>query len=102
MAMNKSEFIEAYKAKLGDEVTKKAATAQVDAFLETLTDALVSGEKVTFVGVATFGTRIQKGGLKKAPKADAAKEVPDKLVPKVKFGKTVKEKVAASGKQASL
>ena len=42
--MNKAELIAAIAAKTGD--TKKAAEASVNAFIETVTNALVEGDKV--------------------------------------------------------
>lgn len=50
--MNKVEFVKAFAQK--EEITQKEATAHVDAFIDTLTDALVAGEKISFVGFGSF------------------------------------------------
>ena len=53
--MNKADLIAAIAAKTGD--TKKAAEATVNAFVETVTDALVKGDKVQLVGFGSFEVR---------------------------------------------
>ena len=50
--MNKAELIAAIAAKTGD--TKKTAEATVNAFIETVTNALVEGDKVQLVGFGSF------------------------------------------------
>ena len=53
--MNKSELIAAMAAKTGE--TKKSAEANLNAFIETVTEALVKGDKVQLVGFGSFETR---------------------------------------------
>ncbi len=53
--MNKAELIAAIAAKTGD--TKKVAEATVNAFVETVTNALVEGDKVQLVGFGSFEVR---------------------------------------------
>lgn len=53
--MNKSELIAAMAAKTGE--TKKSAEANLNAFIETVSEALVKGEKVQLVGFGSFETR---------------------------------------------
>ena len=53
--MNKSELIAAMAAKTGE--TKKSAEANLNAFIEVVTEALVKGDKVQLVGFGSFETR---------------------------------------------
>ena len=50
--MTKTELISAVAEKT--DCTKKCAEATVNAVIATITDALVSGEKVSIVGFGTF------------------------------------------------
>ena len=53
--MNKSDLIAAIAAKTGD--TKKGAEAALNAFVETVTETLVKGDKVQLVGFGSFEVR---------------------------------------------
>lgn len=53
--MNKSELIAAMAVKTGE--TKKSAEANLNAFIEAVTESLVKGEKVQLVGSGSFETR---------------------------------------------
>ena len=50
--MNKAELVAALAAKTGE--TKKGAEAFVNAFVETVAETLVKGDKVPLVGFGTF------------------------------------------------
>lgn len=52
--MKKSELVELVAEKAG--LTKADANRAIDAFTETVKEALVKGEKVTLVGFGTFST----------------------------------------------
>jgi len=53
--LNKTELINAVAERSG--LTKKAANDAVEAVLESITNALANGEKVTLVGFGTFEVR---------------------------------------------
>jgi DNA-binding protein HU-beta len=57
-ALNKQEFIDRFAAKT--ELSKADAARAVDAFLETVTDALRQGEEVVFIGFGTFSVQQRK------------------------------------------
>ena len=61
--MTKSELINQIAEK--SELTKKDAEKAFSAVVSTITDALVSGEKVQIVGFGTFEVRDRKEKLKK-------------------------------------
>ena len=56
--MNKAELIASMAEKSG--LTKKDAEKAVNAFMESVNDALVKGEKVQLVGFGTFEVKTRK------------------------------------------
>ncbi len=63
-------------------ISKKAAKAAVDAFMETVTEALGKGEKVTLVGFGSFVVRQRAPRTARNPRTGAPIRVPAKKVPK--------------------
>lgn len=92
--MNKSEFVKLVQEKGGYKTQVEAETA-IDAFKDAVTDSLVSGEGVSLSGFLTFKRKLQKGKTGKVPGTDKTYTTTDKMVPKVKIGKTLKDAVSA-------
>ena len=92
--MNKAEFIDAVAAKAG--LSKKDAKGAVDAVLDTITEALVKKESVSFIGFGTFATAARAARTAKVPGTDRTVEVPAKTVVKFKASKALKDAVLAS------
>jgi len=92
--MNKQNFVELVQ-KTGDYKTKVEAENAIAAFTGAVQDALVSGESVSLVGFGAFTSTLQKGKSGKVPGTDKTYTTQDKMVPKFKAGKVLKEKVAA-------
>jgi len=92
--MTKAEFVELVQ-KHGEFESKAAAERAVKAFVEAVTEALVNKESVSLVGFGTFSTAevAEKSG--KVPGTDKTYTKPAHTAPKFKFGKTVKDAVAA-------
>ncbi|OCL87115.1 DNA-binding protein HU [Aliarcobacter thereius] len=90
--MNKAEFIDAVAAKAG--LSKKDAKGAVDAVLETITEALVKRDSVSFIGFGTFSTAPRAARVAKVPGTDKTVNVPATTVAKFKVGKALKEAVA--------
>ena len=90
--MNKADLVAAIAAKSG--LTAKDSTKALDAFIATVEDALVSGDKVALVGFGTFETK--QRGEKKCRNLHTKEEiiVPATQVPAFKVSKTLKDKVA--------
>ncbi len=90
--MTKAEFVELYKQK-GDFPSKAAAEKALKAFLDSITEVLVKGDSVTFVGFGTFSAVDvpQKSG--KIPGTDKTYTKPAHKAPKFKAGKYLKEAV---------
>ena len=90
--MNKSDLIAAIAAKTGD--TKKGAEAAVNAFIETVTETLIKGDKVQLVGFGSFETRERAAREGRNPKNPTETiTIQASKAPAFKAGKGLKEKV---------
>ncbi|ABB43785.1 Histone-like DNA-binding protein [Sulfurimonas denitrificans DSM 1251] len=92
--MNKAQFVELVQAS-GNYKTKVEAEAAIKAFTEAVASALVKKEDVSLVGFGSFGASLQKGKSGKVPGTDKTYTTKDKMVPKFKAGKGLKDRVAA-------
>ncbi len=90
--MNKIELITAIAEKSG--MTKKDAEKALSAVVETLTEALAKGEKVTLVGFGSFETKTREARIGRNPKTKEAIEIPATTVPTFKAGTALKNAVA--------
>ena len=91
--MTKKDFIEKYAAKTG--VSKKAAGEYVEAFLETVEEALMGDASVQFVGWGTFEVKATAARQGRNPKTGEAIDIPAKKAVKFKVGKKLQDKVNA-------
>ncbi len=89
--MNKSELIAAMAAKTGE--TKKSAEANLNAFIETVTEALVKGDKVQLVGFGSFETRKKAARKGRNPRTKEEIKIPASKAPAFKAGKALKDMV---------
>ena len=90
--MNKEELVR--------QVAKKVDLPQgkvhncVNAMVESVTEALSDGEKVTLVGFGTFSVRERAARNGVNPRTKKALKIPSKTVPVFRPGKELKEKVS--------
>lgn len=89
--MTKTELIGAVAAKTG--CTKKEAEIAVSAILSSITDALVSGEKVSLVGFGTFEVRDRKEKQVINPQTKKMMTAPASKAPAFKPGQALKNVV---------
>ena len=90
--MNKAELVAAVAEKTN--FTKKDAEAAINAFLTTVEDALVEGEKVQLIGFGTFETRERKARQGRNPrKPEEIIDIPASKAPVFKAGKALKDAV---------
>lgn len=87
----KSAFIEAF-AESGN-MTKKDASAALDALSETIAGLLQNGQAVTIPDVVTLETRHQEARMGRNPATGVSMEIPAKTVPKAKFAKAFRDAV---------
>ncbi len=90
--MTKQEFIDRIATKAG--LSKRDAVAAVDAFLETITETLKSGDSISFTGFGKFSTaqRAAREGVN--PRNPGQKvQIPAATVPKFSAGSQLKAAV---------
>lgn len=91
--MTKKEMVAKVAEAMGS--TKKDAAIALDVVIDTIYDAVVKGEKVSFVGFGSFEPVYRKGRTCKNFQTGEPIEVPAKMAPKFKPAKAFKEAVAA-------
>ena len=91
--MNKAEFVELVQSS-GEYKTKVEAEGAIKAFTEAVSVALAKKEDVSLVGFGSFISVLQKGKSGKVPGTDKTYTTQDKMVPKFKAGKGLKDRVA--------
>ena len=89
--MNKSELIAAIAAKTG--ATKKDAEAALNAFVETVTETLVKGDKVQLVGFGSFEVRKRAARKGRNPQTKEEIKIPASKAPVFKAVKDLKDLV---------
>ena len=90
--MSKQDFISKIAEQEGIE--KKQAAAYTDAVIKALTDVLVAGEKVQFVGFGSFEVRQRAEKKVRNPQTGEELVAPATQVPVFKAGKALKDAVA--------
>ena len=90
--MNTTELIAevANKARLSRQDAEKALGAVV----ETITEAVVKGDRVQLVGFGSFETKQREARTGRNPKTKETIEIPATRVPVFKAGKALKDAVA--------
>jgi DNA-binding protein HU-beta len=92
--MNKGELVDAIAIKAN--VTKKEADAVLSAAIETIVEAVSSGDKVTLVGFGSFEKRDRAQREGRNPKTGETMTIAATSVPGFSAGKLFKEKVAGA------
>jgi DNA-binding protein HU-beta len=90
--MNKNELV----AKVADQsgLSKKDAEKALAAVIDTITAALVAGDKVQLVGFGTFETKQREARTGRNPRSGETIEIPAASLPAFKAGKALKDAVA--------
>lgn len=90
--MNKAELISAAAAKTG--LSKKDTEKVMGAVLDTITEALISGDKVQLVGFGVFEVKTREARVGHNPRTKEQIEIPASRLPQFKAGKALKDAVA--------
>ena len=90
--MNKTERIAEGANKAG--LSRKDAEKALGAVVETITEAVVKGDKVQLVGFGSFETKQREARTGRNPKTKETIEIPATRVPVFKAGKALKDAVA--------
>jgi DNA-binding protein HU-beta len=75
------------------ELSKSAASAAVDSFIDGITKALKKGDSITFVGFGTFKTSMRKARTARNPQTGASIKVPKRRVARFTAGTALKKAV---------
>ncbi len=90
--MTKTELVAAVAAN-GGYASKKEAEKALSAVIETITELLKDGEKISLVGFGTFEVRDRAEKTAINPRTKEKITVPAKKVPAFKAGKALKDAV---------
>ncbi len=89
--MNKAELITSMAEK--SQLTKKDAESALKAFIDSVQEALESGDKVQLIGFGTFETRERAAREGRNPRTKETITIPASTVPVFKAGKEFKDRV---------
>jgi DNA-binding protein HU-beta len=87
--VTKADFIDRVASKSG--LSKRDATKAVDAFLDSITEALRRGESVSFTGFGKFSPQQRKERQGVNPRTGQRVTIPAARVPKFSAGSHLKE-----------
>ena len=90
--MNKAELVAAVAEKAG--LSKKDSEKAINAAFDSITAALVGGEKVQLVGFGAFEVKERNARVGRNPKTKEEIEIPATRVPVFKAGKVLKDAVS--------
>lgn len=88
---NKADLIDGVVSKT--ELTKKDATAAVEALFDVVTETLADGERVQVIGFGSFEVRDRAARKGRNPQTGDEIEIPATKVPAFKAGKGLKDAV---------
>jgi DNA-binding protein HU-beta len=91
--MNKGELVDTVAAKA--QVTKKEADSILSAAIDSIMEAVASGDKVTLVGFGSFESRQRAERDGRNPQTGKTLKIPATTVPAFSAGKQFKDLVAA-------
>lgn len=89
--MNKQELITSMAEKTS--LNKANSEKALNAFIESVQEALANGEKVQLIGFGTFETKERAARVGLNPRTKERIDIPAKKVPSFKAGKEFKEKI---------
>ncbi len=89
--MNKNDLIASVASSAG--LSKSDATRSLESLLDTITNALKRGEKVSIVGFGNFSISERKATTGRNPRTGESIQIPASKRPKFSVGKALKEAV---------
>ncbi|NCT55444.1 HU family DNA-binding protein [bacterium] len=89
--MTKTHLIEAVAKKAG--ITKAESARVVEAVVNSVTETLAKGEKVTLTGFGTFEVRQRAARMGRNPQTGATIQIPAQRTPAFRSGKSLKDAV---------
>ena len=95
--VNKAQLIDAVAMKL--DISRRSAGDTVDAVLDGITGAIISGDKVSLTGFGTFETTRRAARTARNPRTGESVAVPAATVPKFRPGQALKDEVNTTGRR---
>lgn len=92
--MNKTQLIDSVA--IAADLPKTVASKALDAVLDSITQALQSGEQVSLVGFGTFSVKHRAARTGRNPKTGKMIEIPETYVANFKPGKVLKDSVSSA------
>lgn len=92
--MNKGDLVTKITSKV--DVSQSLANTVLTAALESIVEAVASGDKVSIAGFGNFEPRSRNAKTARNPATGESVEVPARTVPAFSAGKTFKDRVQAS------
>lgn len=89
--MNKAELINAIADETG--LSKKDTEATINSFVNVVSNALETKDKVQLIGFGTFETRERAARTGRNPQTNEEIKIPASTTPAFKAGKALKERV---------
>ena len=89
--MNKSELISEVASKTA--MPKKDAEKAVNAFIDTVKEAIAQKDKFQLIGFGTYEARVRKARTRKNPRTGETIKIKKATVPAFKAGKAFKDAV---------
>lgn len=89
--MNKTELVDAVAS--AADISKASANKAIDAMLDSVTETLTKGDKVTLIGFGTFEVRDRSARTARNPRTGDPIEIAATKVPAFKAGKKLKDAV---------
>lgn len=89
--MTKADLVGAVAAKAG--MTKKASEKALNAMIESIQEALKSGERVALVGFGTFAVANRAARQGRNPRSGKSIKIPARKVPVFRPGKELKDAI---------
>lgn len=89
--MNKNELLEKVSSASG--LSKKQSEAAINTFLDTLTDVLKAGDKISLKGFGTFEVRTREARTGRNPRTGETMEIAASKVPAFKASTALKNVV---------
>ena len=89
--MNKQDLVDLMATQA--DISKVAAEAALNTFVDSVTKTLVEGDKVAIANFGTFETSQRKARTGRNPRTGEAMEIPAAVIVKFKVGKRLKDVV---------
>ena len=89
--INKTDLVLKISEKSG--LSKKDCECALNACIDSITEALKSGEKIQLIGFGTFEVRERSARIGRSPKTGETIDIPASKLPTFKAGKNLKDAV---------